>query len=273
MGSSCTKLVPIPSAATTVDLSSCLSDRGAALYGLSSYKVTLSSTVNRDVITTNITFDRSVPAGMTVFYNTSLRTLRVENASQTPVPQIAANGADGEPPLTAYAIFQPLVPQSMVEPIQFLFDYNSNPGQIGVYARFYERVVFTLPGPGSVPNITAVIIPTHDGKEISELLFQVTNSTGTQNYRQPVVRFAPVICGCAGSLRQKILDLGEGEEFLQYLVLRYILSGIAYVQRFDVNLLRQRYNCSFLASLSGTEYEIFLPILKANPDFPRYFLC
>lgn len=271
MGTFCTTFVPIPSAPTTVDLSSCVSDPGAEAYGLNSYNVTLSSTTNGDLVTTTITFDRSTPVGMRVFYNTSTQTLRVENTSQAPLPQVRANDAQGEPPLTAYAIFQ-RTDGNPGNPIQFLFDYGT-PGRIGVYSRIEDSIAFTLPGPGSVPNISAVILPTHDGKEINELLFQVVNSAGTQNYRQPVVRFAPVICGCASSLRQKILDLGLGEEFLQYLVLRYILNGVAYLQRFDVNLLRQRYNCSFLASLVGTEYAVFLPILEANANFPSYFLC
>lgn len=56
------------------------------------------------------------------------------------------------------------------------------------------------------------------------------------------------------------------------MVLRYILSGITFVKSFDVNLLLQRYNCAFLASLEGTQYDVFLPILNANPEFPSYFL-
>ena len=269
MGSSCKKLVPIPSASTVVDLSPCLSDRGPTLYGLVSYKVTISSTIIEGIVTSTISFDRNPSAGMIVSYPASVQTINIQNTSQDPAPQVGATPSDGEPPLTAYAIFQPVVTDRNVKPIQFLFDY-SNPGQIVAYARFYQAIIFTLPGPGSVPNITAVIFPTHDGNEINELLFQVVNSDGIKNYRQPVVRFAPVIRGCASSLKQKILDLDLGEEFLQYLVLRYILSGIAY--GFNVNLLRQRYNCSFLASLVGTEYEVFLPILEANPYFPTYFL-
>lgn len=273
MGAPCTKFVPIPSTPTVADLRSCVSVPGAACYKLNSYKVTISSTVSEDIITSNISFDRNPSAGMIVSYNTSSKSMIVKNTSQSPVPDVGYYPDHSDFPLTAYAIFQISDPDcAKSDPIQFLFDYKT-PGRIGVYSKIEEQNIFTLPGPDSVPNITATIVPSHDGNEINELVFQVVNNAGTQNYRQPVVRFAPVVCGCANSLRQKILDLGLGEAFLQYLVLRYILSGITYLKRFDVNLLRQRYNCSFLASLVGTEYDVFLSILNANPDFPRYFLC
>lgn len=272
---SCPELVPIPSSQAPVDASSCLAGTSPEDYGLANYEIELTSTVAGNIVTTTVVFLGGPMYTVIFTYNRIAQTITADRGT---LPANAAAGRytlNDDLPVTAWVFFFPR-PGVNTSPIQFLFDYFSSPGQIKVYARKQEQFSFSLPTPDSIPNITASIIPTPDGKDINELIFTVTDflpcgGTQTRSYRQPVVRFAPVICGCASSLQQKILDLGEGETFLQYLVLRYILSGIT--RCFDVNLLRQRYNRAFLASLEGTQYDVFLPILQANPEFPSYFLC
>lgn len=139
---------------------------------------------------------------------------------------------------------------------------------------------FLAPGPGEVPNIFAKIEATPDGQEICVLNFVVTEQNRTRTYRQYCTSFTAVICapGCRKgcTLRQKLESLQLGEDFVQYFVLRYILSALLDIKpfnNFNIQLLRQRYNDDFLTNLAETEYRTFLPTLTANPEFATYFYC
>lgn len=128
MGANCVKSVPISSTPTSVDFSSGLTDVGPELYGLKSFVVNLSSTREASTVRTQIVFLGETPYEMKVTYG--------------------ANNLSGEPALTAYAIFPPLNPRPMLDPLQFLFDYNKTPGEICCYARFFPENHLYFTGDG-----------------------------------------------------------------------------------------------------------------------------
>lgn len=135
---------------------------------------------------------------------------------------------------------------------------------------------FVVPELGILPSILANIEPTFDGKQVCVLTFRVSGQNSRRDYRQYCVNFASVMRFVDGActLAAKLETFNLGENFVQYMTVRYILSGLLKEQPFgvfDVQLLRRRYNQAFLKVVAQSEYKVFLSFLTANQSFPTYF--
>lgn len=170
-------------------------------------------------------------------------------------------------------------------PLLFIFNFDSVTDGIRPDFVLGNTNGFSLPAPNSVPNVTARARPSPDGRQICELDFTVTLQGSSLNcvqksvYKQYCLDFASVIrCPEKCTLRQA-LDcliacgrLTDSNDFLQYMILRYILSGLVFGQ-FSVQYLRQRYNEQFLTLVSMPPYEAFLPSLQEGTQYVSLFQC
>lgn len=77
--------------------------------------------------------------------------------------------------------------------------------------------------------------------------------------------------GC--TLEEKILSMlpqTQVSNFLQYMLIRYILSSVIWGE-FSVQWLRQEYTERFERKIRNSQFEVFLPYL--NRVFAQYFIC
>lgn len=109
------------------------------------------------------------------------------------------------------------------------------------------------------------------------------------DYKQYCVNFPSVLKGTGCTLEEKVLSMlpeaqseialredclqsnseAQVAAFLQYMLIRYILSGVIWGQ-FSVQWLRQKYTRRFEQTIKDGQFEVFLPYL--NPVFARYFI-
>ena len=253
------------------NLTSCFGSLKPIDYNLRNFVVTISSSETNQVIFSELIFNTTQGLGrVNVTYDTRTLKLFVSSTSNLPrgVKTLTTELKDN-PRLSVLVTF----PSSGTNALLFEFSYSrATSGTITAEGEEIGKF-FSVPLSDSIPNLTVTVVATPDGKQICELLFRVTTENKIADYKQYCVPLASVICARGSTLRDKILALEQGNAFLEYAVVRYILSGLLGNGCFSVNTLRQRYTESFLKAVKYSQYKDFLPILEANPQFATYFKC
>lgn len=271
----------------TIDFTSCFQVSPSASYGLENYTIQVSVQGQTGDMTTTATWPLSGTGEFLLFMTKQGRNLFLNTVNKP--PNVTILPFKDNIPVVLVTFTATIGVATDIRYEFFLDDVTVTIPQTRVQGQKASSLngSLQLPDEQSVPRITARSFSTPDGEQICsldfQLLFEENCGLKERFYRQYCaenkkydMRFWKVIDAPGCTLAEQLIYLEEKkglldrDQFLQYMVVRYVLYGF-FFGRFTIAGLLQCKAQKLNQALLGTPWAIFLPLLK-NPLYASYFL-